>query len=85
MKSFRTRSRDVRPTEQRQIMFSTFPVEHHVFLRKVRFLLRFKDYDNLICLLFLDNVSSEIKLICKKYSAKVNNIYTCIRRVAFGT
>ena len=33
------------------------PVEHHVFLRKVRFLLRFKNSDNLICSLFLDNAS----------------------------
>ena len=32
-----------------------------------------------------DNASSEIKLICRKYSANVNNIYTCIRRAAFGT
>ena len=59
--------------------------EHHVFPRKVRFLLRFKNSDNLICSLFLNNASSEIKLICKKYSANVNNIYTCIRRAAFGT
>jgi len=55
-------------------MFGMLPVEHHVFLRKVRFLLRFKNSDNLICSLFLDNASSEIKLICKKYSANVNNI-----------
>jgi len=67
-------------------MFGMSPVEHHVFLRKVRFLLRFKNSDNLMCSLFLDNASSEIKLICnKKYSANVNNIYTCIRRAAFGT
>ena len=79
MKIFRTRSRDV--TDQCQIT----PVEHHVFLRKVRFLLRFKNSDNLICSLFLDNASSEIKLICKMYSSNVNNIYTCIRRAAFGT
>jgi len=52
------------------------PVEHYVFLGKVRFLLRFKNFDNLICWLFLDNASSEIKLICKKYSATVNNIYS---------
>ena len=32
-----------------QIMFGIVPVEHHVFLRKVRFLLRFKNSDNLIC------------------------------------
>ena len=32
----------------------------------------------------LNNASGEIKLICKKYSANVNNIYTCIRRAAFG-
>ena len=83
MKIFRTRSRDV--TEQCQIMFGMLPVEHRVFLRKVRFLLRFKNSDNLICSLFLNNASSEIKLICKKYSANVNNIYTCIRRAAFGT
>jgi len=76
MKIFRTRSRDV--TDQCQIMFGMLPVEHHVFLRKVRFLLRFKNSDNLICSLFLNNASSEIKLICKKYSANVNNIYTCI-------
>jgi len=38
--------------------------------------------DNLTCSLFLDN---EINLICKKYSANVNNICTCIRRAAFGT
>jgi len=76
MKIFRTRSRDV--TDQCQIM----SVEHHVFLRKVRFLLCFKNSDNLTCSLFLDN---EINLICKKYSANVNNIYTCIRRAAFGT
>jgi len=31
------------------------------------------------------STSSEIKLICKKYSAKLNNIYACIRRSAFGT
>ena len=37
------------------------------------------------CSLFLNNASSEIKLICKKYSANVNNIYTCIRRAASGT
>jgi len=36
----------------------------------------------MISSLFLDNASSEIKLICKKYSANVNNIYTCIRRAA---
>jgi len=73
MKIFRTRSRDV--TDQCQIMFGMLPVEHHMFLRKVRFLLRFKNYDNLICSLFLDNAFSEIKLICKKYSENVNNIY----------
>ena len=66
-------------------MFGMLPVEHHVFLRNVRFLLRFKNSDNLICSLFLNNASSEIKLICKKYSTNVNNIYTCIRRAAFGT
>ena len=44
MKIFRIRSRDV--TDQRQIMFGMLPVEHHVFLRKVRFLLRFKNSDN---------------------------------------
>jgi len=84
MKIFRTRSRDV--TDQCQIMFGMLPVEHHVFLRKVRFLLHFKNFD-LICSLFLDNAStcSEIKLICKKYSANVNNIYTCNRRAAFVT
>ena len=54
-------------------MFGMLPVEHHVFLRKVRFL-RFKNSDNLICSLFLNNASSEIKLICNKYSANVNNI-----------
>ena len=58
MKIFRTRSRDV--TDQCQIMFGMLPVEHHVFLRKVRFLLRFKNSDNLICSLFLDDASSEI-------------------------
>ena len=73
MKIFRTRSRDV--TDQCQIMFGMLLVEHHVFLRKVIFLLRFKNSDNLICSLFLDNASSEIKLSCKKYSANVNNIY----------
>jgi len=81
MKIFRTRSRDV--TDQCQIMFGMLPIEHHVFLRKVRFLLRFKNSDKWICSLFLDNASSEIKLICKKYSANVNNIYTCIRSAAF--
>ena len=45
-------------------MYGTLPVEHHVFLRKVRFLLRFKNSDNLICSLFLDNASSEIKTCC---------------------
>jgi len=30
-------------------------------------------------------VVSILKLICKKYSANANNIYTCIRRAAFGT
>ena len=70
MKIFRTRSRDV--TDQCQIMFGMLHVEHHVFLRKVKFLLRFKNSDNLICSLFLDNASSKIKLICKKYSANVN-------------
>ena len=65
-------------------MFGMKPVKHHVFLRKVRFLLRFKNSDNLICLLFLENASSEIKLICKKYSANVNNIYTRIRGSACG-
>ena len=74
IKNFRTRSRDVLVTDQCQIMFGMLPVEHHVFLEKVRFLLRFKNSDNLICSLFLDNASSEIKLICKKYSANVNNI-----------
>ena len=83
MKFFRTGSREV--TDQCQIIFGMLFVEHHVFMRKVRFLLRFKNSDNLICSLFLDNASSEIKLICKKYSANVNNIYTCIRRAAFGT
>jgi len=63
------------PAYQCQIMFGMLPVKHHVFLRKVRFLLRFKNSDNLICSLFLDNASSEIKLICKKYSANVNNIF----------
>ena len=71
MKIFRTRSRAV--TDQCQIIFDMLPVEHHVFLRKVRFLLRFKNSDNLICSLFLDNASSEIKLICKKYSANVKH------------
>jgi len=83
MKIFRTRSRNV--TDQCQIMFGMLPVEQHMFLIKVRFLLRFKNSDHLICSLFLDNASSEIKLICKKCSANVNNIYTCIRRAAFGT
>ena len=54
-------------------------------MRKVRFFLRFRNSDNLICSLFLDNASSEIKLICEKYSANVNNIYTRIRRAAFET
>ena len=44
MKIFRTRSLDV--TDQCQIMFGMLPLEHHVFLRKVRFLLRFKNSDN---------------------------------------
>jgi len=61
-----------------QINSISIEIEHHVFLRKVRFLVRFTNSDNLICSLFLDNASSEIKLICKKYSANVNNIYTCI-------
>jgi len=51
-------------------MFGMLPVEHHVL--KVRFLVRFTNFDNSICSLFLDNASSEIKLICKKYSANVN-------------
>ena len=35
---------------------------------------------------FVRHVSTtHLKLICKKYSANVNNIYTCIRRAAFGT
>jgi len=76
IKIFRTRYRNV--TDQCQIMFGMLPVEHRVFLRKVRFLLRFKNSDNLICSLFLNNAPSEIKLICKKYSANVNNIYTLI-------
>jgi len=82
IKIFRTRSRD---DDQCQITFGMLPVEHHVFLRKIRFLLRFRNCDNSICSLFLDNASSEIKLICKKYSANVNNIYACIRRSTFGT
>jgi len=57
MNIFRTRSRDV--TDQCQIMLGMLPVEHHVFLRKVRFLLRFKNSDNLICSLFLDNASMQ--------------------------
>jgi len=83
MENVRTRSRDV--TEQCQILCLICCLLNIVFLRKVRFLLRFKNSDDLICSLFLDNASSEIKLICKKYSANVNNIYTCIRRAAFGT
>ena len=59
MKIFRTRSRDV--TEQCQIVFGMLPVEHHVLLRKVTFLLRFRNSDNFICSLLLDNASSEIK------------------------
>ena len=58
MKIFRTRSRYV--TDECQFMFRMLLVEHHVFLRKVRFLLRYKN-GNLICSLFLDNASSEIK------------------------
>ena len=57
MKIFRNRSRDV--TEQCQIMFGMLPVEHQVFTRKVRFLLRFRNSDNLICSLFVDNASSD--------------------------
>jgi len=48
MKIFRTRSRDV--TDQCQIMFGMLHVEHRVFLRKVRFLLRFKNSDNLFAI-----------------------------------
>ena len=59
-------------------MFGTLHVEHQVFMGKVRFLFRLRNSDNLICSLFLDNASSEIKLICKKHSANVNNIYTFI-------
>ena len=33
------------------------PVEHHVFLRNVRFLLRFRNSDNLICSLLVNNAS----------------------------
>ena len=39
MKIFRTRSRDVTEQWQCQIVFGMLPVEHHVFLRKVWFLL----------------------------------------------
>ena len=49
------------------------PVEHHVFLRKVRFLLRFKNSDNLICSLFLDNASIKLISMQEVYSANVNN------------
>ena len=41
-------------------MFGMWPVEHHVFLRKFRFLLRFRNSDNLICSLFVDNRSLKV-------------------------
>jgi len=60
---FNTRSRD---TEQCQLMFGMLPVVDQVFMKKVRFLLRFTHSENLICSLFVSNASNEIAFICKK-------------------
>jgi len=46
MKIFNTRSRDI--TEQCQLMFGMLPVADQVFMRKVRFLVRFTHNENLI-------------------------------------
>jgi len=82
MKIFNTRPRDI--TEQCQLMFGMFPVADQVFTRKVKFLLRFRHRENLICSLFVSSASNEIAFICIKYSANETNIYVCIRRSAFG-
>jgi len=47
MKIFNTRSRDI--IEQSQLMFDMLPVADQIFMRKVRFLLRFKHSENFIC------------------------------------
>jgi len=43
------------------------PVADQVFMRKVRFLLRFRHSENLICSLFVSNASNEIAFICNRY------------------
>jgi len=67
MKNFNTRSRDI--SEQCQLMFGMLPVADQVFMRKVRFLVRFRHSENLICSLFVSSASNEIAFICNKYSA----------------
>jgi len=78
MKIFNTRSRDI--TEQCQLMFDMLLVADQVFMRKVRFLVRFRHSENLICSLFVSNASNEIAFICKKYSANETNIYMHVLR-----
>jgi len=65
-------------------MFGMLPIADQVFMRKVRFLLRFRHRENLICSLFVSNASNKIALIFNKYSANETNIYACIRRSVFG-
>jgi len=54
-------------------------VVHQVFMRKVRFLLRLRQTENLISSLLVSTAC-----IYNKYSANKTNIYACIRRSAFG-
>ena len=53
MKIFNTRSWDI--IEQCQLMFGMLPVADQVFMKKVRFLLRFTHSENLIYSLFVSN------------------------------
>ena len=74
MKIFNAGSRDF--IEQCQLMFGMLPVADQVFMRKVRFLVRFTHIENLICSLFVSNASNEIALICNKYSPNETNTYS---------
>jgi len=65
MKIFNTRSLDI--TEQCQLTFGMFQVVHQVFMRKARFLLPFRQTENLICSLFVSKASIEIAFNVNKY------------------
>ena len=82
MKVFNTRSREV--VDDCMIMFGIMPVIHQLYLRKVKFLLRFVNASNILCSVFTDNVNVELSGICDRFSADLCNICDSIRQSAFS-